>query len=135
MTRTHAETIRAANRALLGEADLAAIGDFFAPNYVAHGTHRRVLRGHNGIRRWIGALRRAFRDVRVKVEILAEGKDRVAWLRTVQGTHTGAFQGFPPTGRRLRWRDMVASRFRGGRIAEDWVITDLAEQMLRARRR
>jgi hypothetical protein len=33
------------------------------------------------------------------------------------------------------WRDMVTSRFEGGLIVEDWVISDLAEQLLRARKR
>jgi len=30
---------------------------------------------------------------------------------------------------------MVASRFHNGLIIEDWVITDLAEHLLRARKR
>lgn len=28
------------------------------------------------------------------------------------------------------WRDMATSRFDNGLIAEDWVITDLAERLL-----
>ena len=127
--------ILAANRAILGEGNVDSVGDFFAPSYVAHGTGRSGLRGHAGIRRWVGKLHRAFRDLRLEVEILAEGKGRVAWQRKLRGTLVGAFQGFPPSGRRLLWRDMVTSRFHRGLIAEDWVITDLAEQLLRARGR
>jgi hypothetical protein len=43
--------------------------------------------------------------------------------------------GFPATGRPIVWRDMVTSRFQDGRIAEDWVLTDLAERLLLARKR
>ncbi len=34
---------------------------------------------------------------------------------------------------RISWRDMVTSEFRDGRIAEEWVATDLAERLLLAR--
>lgn len=136
MTRTaHVTKLRAANRELLAEGHLDAIGDFFTRNYVAHGTGPAGLRGHAGIRRWVGKLHRAFRDLQVEVEILVEGRGRVAWQRTIRATHAGDFHGFPPSGKRLVWRDMVTSRFHRGLIAEDWVITDLAEQILRARGR
>jgi predicted ester cyclase len=42
--------------------------------------------------------------------------------------------GFPATGRRVVWRDMIVSRFVDGVIAEDWVVTDLAERLLLARK-
>jgi hypothetical protein len=79
-------------------------------------------------------LQRAFPDLQIEVEILVEGKDRVAWQRTLRGTQQGDFMGFPPCGRQIVWRDMVTSRFRDGLIAEDWVITDLAERLLLARK-
>jgi hypothetical protein len=43
----------------------------------------------------------------------------------------GALPGKTP----LRLRDMVTSRFRDDLIAEDWLITDLAERLLLARKR
>ena len=79
--------------------------------------------------------RRAFSELQVEVEVLVKAKDRVAWQRTVRATHKGNFKGFPATGRPIVWRDMVTSRFRDGLIAEDWVITDLAERLLLARKR
>ncbi len=78
---------------------------------------------------------RAFADLQVEVEMLVEGKDRVAWQRTLRGTHQGDFMGFPASGHQILWRDTVTSRFRDGLIAEDWVITDLAERVLLARKR
>ena len=47
----------------------------------------------------------------------------------------GAYAGFPASGRVIVWRDMVTSVFRDGRIAEEWVISDLAEQLLGSRKR
>ncbi|MBX3717142.1 MAG: ester cyclase [Burkholderiales bacterium] len=129
-----ASKIEAANAALLAKGGVDAVGQFFAPDYVAHGTGKGMA-GHGAIRRFVGMYRRAFPDLRFKVEILVEAKDRVAWHRTIRATHKGDFKGFPASGRRIVWRDMVISRFRDGLIAEDWVITDLAERLLLARKR
>jgi steroid delta-isomerase-like uncharacterized protein len=135
MDRSLATTIRRANDALLVNGELDAIGEFFAPDYVAHLTEQDMAGGHDAIRTFLATLQRAFTDLRVEVEILVEGKDRVAWQRTLRGTHVGDFKGFPATGREIVWRDMATSRLEGGLIAEDWVMTDLAERLLLARKR
>ena len=125
----------AANATLLAAKKLDAIGDFFTTNYVAHFTGHDMKGGQAAIREVLRAYHRAFPDLKVDVEILVKAKDRVAWQRTVQGTHLGNFKGFPATGRPLVWRDMVTSRFHNGLIAEEWVVTDLAERLLLARKR
>jgi steroid delta-isomerase-like uncharacterized protein len=135
MARSLASKIEAANVALIANGDLDAIGEFFTPDYVAHLTDQDMTGGHDAIRKVLGMYRRAFPDLQVEVEILVKARDRVAWQRTLRATHKGNFKGFPATGRRIVWRDMVTSRFRDGLIAEDWVITDLAERLLLARKR
>ena len=134
MGRSLASRIKTANSTLITKGKLEAIDEFFAPDYVAHGTEQD-LRGHAEIRRFLKQLRRAFSDVAIEVEVLVEGKTRVAWQRTLRGTHRGVFKGFLATGRLVVWRDMVTSEFRNGLVAEDWVITDLAERLLLARAR
>jgi steroid delta-isomerase-like uncharacterized protein len=129
-----ASKIQSANTTLLADGDLEAVGEFFTPDYVAHLTDQDMTGGHDMIRRVLGMYQRAFSDLKVDVEILLEGQDRVAWQRTFRGTHQGDFKGFPATGRQIVWRDMITSRFRDGLIAEDWVITDLAERLLLARK-
>lgn len=118
----------------MANGNLDAIAEFFTPDYVAHLTDEDLTGGHAAIRRVVGMYRRAFKDLQVEVEILVKAKDRVAWQRTLRATHKGDFKGFPATGRPIVWRDMVASRFRDGLIAEDWLITDLAERLLLARK-
>jgi len=135
MNRSLASIIKAANSALIADHNLDAVGEFFTPDYVAHVTDEDMALGHAGIRSVLGMYQRAFPDLRVAVQILVEGQDRVAWQRTLRGTHQGSFQGFPPSGRAIVWRDMVSSQFRGGLIAEEWFITDLAERLLLARKR
>jgi predicted ester cyclase len=133
MERSHASIIRAANHALIEQADIDAVADYFAPHYVAHATDAD-FHAHDFIRSFIATIRRAFPDLRSEVEILVESDDRVAWHRTLRATHKGAFKGFPPTGKPIVWRDAVTSRFEDGLIVEDWVISDLAERLLGARK-
>jgi predicted ester cyclase len=134
MDRSHASKIKAASAAIVDGRQLDAVDEFFAPEYVAHGTDRDVARGPAWVRRFVGMLHEAFPDLEAEVEILVESGDRVAWQRTLSGTQKGPFMGFPPSNRRIVWRDMATSRFQDGRIAEDWVITDLAERLLLARK-
>jgi predicted ester cyclase len=133
MDQTHASKIRAANAALVVGKQLDAVDAFFAPEYVGHGT-ARDLTGPAAVRRFVAMLHEAFSELEVDVEILVESGDRVAWQRTLSGRQNGTFMGFPPTNRRIVWRDMVTSRLQDGRIAEDWVVTDLAEHLLLARK-
>lgn len=135
MSETLAPIVEAANAALVGAGGGPALESFFAPGYVAHTTGRDLPGGPAAARAFADALGRAFSELEVTVDVLLEAGDRVAWQRTLTGIHTGAFMGFPPTGRRITWRDMFTSRIRGGQFEEDWAVSDLAEQLLRARKR
>ena len=128
-------TLQEANTALIEDGRLDSVEQFFTQDYVAHATDFDMEGGHEAIRKYVGMLRGAFPDVRVEVEVLLEGPDRVAWQRTLRATQEGAFQGFPASRSKIVWRDMITSRFRDGLIAEEWVVTDLAERLLRAKKR
>lgn len=133
--RSQALTIEAASTALLIDGDVDAIRKFFTADYVVHFTEQDIAGGHDLIKKVLGTYRRAFSEIEVDVEILVKGKNRIAWQRTMKAIHTGAFKGFPATRRPIAWRDMMTTEFRGGQIAEEWMITDLAERLLLARKR
>lgn len=134
MARSKTATIEAANVALIIKGNLDEVADFFTADYVAHMTGQDYLGGHDVVKKFVRIYRRAFSDIKVKTEILVKSKTRIAWQRTLQGKQTGAFKGFPATDRIIVWRDMLISEFRDGLIAEDWVVTDLAEKLLLARK-
>jgi predicted ester cyclase len=108
--------------------------DFFTTDYVAHVTGQDFAGGHNVVKKIVQAYRRAFSNIEVEIEILVKAKNRITWQRTLRVKQTGAFKGFPATNRTIIWRDMIASEFRDGLIAEDCVVTDLAEKLLLTRR-
>jgi steroid delta-isomerase-like uncharacterized protein len=63
--------------------------------------------------------------------MIAEG-DKVAVCFTAKGTHDGAFQGIPPTGKKFQASAMTVWRFVKGKIAEEWVFvndSDLYRQL------
>lgn len=135
MNQSLGSRIEAANSELIANGNFSAIGNFFTADYVVHLTGQDVTGGHDAIRQALGLYRRAFPDIQVDVDILVEAENRVAWQRTLRGTHQGAFKGFPASGRPIVWREMIISQFRDGLIAEEWLSTDLAERLLLSRKR
>ena len=89
MGRSLAARIKAANAELLVNGHLELLGEFFTPDYVAHGTDRS-MEGHDAIRKYLRMVRRAFPVIQIEVDVLVEGKDRVAWQRRLQATQQGS---------------------------------------------
>ena len=100
-----------------------------------HLTNQDYSGGHKIVLAAIAQVRQAFPELQVAVEILVEGSDRLAWQRTLRGVQESAYKGFPACNRQIMWRDMVVSRFEDGLIVEEWITTDLAEQLLLSRKK
>lgn len=128
------EQIVSATSALFRDGQVEAISKYFAPDYVVHTADQDLRGGPKLIRSVVELYRGAFPDLAVDVQFFLESADTVSWRRTMRATHTGAFKGFPATGLPIVWREMVVSRFRNSLIVEEWVVTDLAERLLFARK-
>lgn len=134
MQPTPAHCIEAATEALFVRGEMAAVEAYFSPDYIVHLTGEDKVPGHAGLRSVLSLYQRAFSGLRVEVVILAQEGERVSWQRTFRGVHQAAFKGFPGSGRELVWRDVGTSVIRAGVIVEEWVLTDLAERLLLARK-
>lgn len=126
--------IKGASSALLENGELDFVADYFTPDYVAHLTGEDFSGGHPLIQKVIETYRRSFPDIQVTIDVLVTDGDRIAWQRTLRATHEASFKGFPASGRPIVWREMVVSRVQDGLIAEEWVVSDLAERLLLARK-
>ena len=74
--------------------------------------------------RFLAGFVEAFPDLKITVEdAVAEG-DRVAQRVHFEGTHTGEFQGLPPTHRKVAFSGLELNRFVDGRVAEHWFQMD-----------
>ncbi|RCV47761.1 ester cyclase [Marinitenerispora sediminis] len=96
------------------------ITDYWAPDVVHYSQDRPVSSAAMVALMEEGL--RAFPDLHLDVRsIMAEG-DRVILRITVTATHTGEFQGVPPTGRRVTWYLVEELRFAEGRVVEHWDV-------------
>lgn len=66
-----------------------------------------------------------FTDIESLVEDQIPEGDRVASRVTMRCTHTGSYQGLPPTGRRIGITFVDISRVRDGKILEEWAEFDM----------
>ena len=74
--------------------------------------------------RFLAGFVEAFPDLQLTVEdAVAEG-DLVAQRVHFEGTHTGEFQGLPPTHRKVTFSGLELNRFVDGRVAEHWFQMD-----------
>ena len=70
-------------------------------------------------------MRQAFPDLEAQIDDVVPADDRVAVRVSFRGTHAGAFQEIPATGRTIHY---VSHEFYGvenGLIAEEWICSDM----------
>jgi steroid delta-isomerase-like uncharacterized protein len=105
--------------------DFALADELIAEGVAFRGSLGDCVRGREGFKEYMRAVRRAFPDFHNQVgELLAEG-DRVAVRLIYTGTHAGALFGLAPTGRWVSYAGVALFRVAGGQIAEGWVLGDL----------
>ena len=81
-------------------------------------------------RRWIEPFLASFTDVHMRIDdLIAEG-DMVVGRFSCSGTHTGAWLGHLPTGRRFTdVAEVYIFRIAGGRIVRAWGLEDTLSRM------
>lgn len=110
----------------LQSGDLDATVDLITPNFIANlpGVPE-PLGGREIWRRGVEAMLEGFPDLRIDIEDIFGANDKVAVRLSFQGTHDGAFEGVPPTHRRVSFTSIEIYRLEGERIAEEWVSPDM----------
>ena len=108
---------------LMNTRNLDIVDEMFAPNYVLHDPHF-PMRGREALKRFVTALHNGFADIRLTIDdLIAEG-NKVVKRFTLTCTHTGAFRGIPPSGKRLTLTGLTLGRIAHGQILEEWEGTD-----------
>jgi steroid delta-isomerase-like uncharacterized protein len=108
------------------KANVAAVDEFMAADYVDHSIPSGLPPGAEGLKQEITTYRTAFPDVKTTLDdIFAEG-EMVAFRWTVSGTHLGEWLGIPPTGNHVTTTGISVYRIAGGKVVESWTSTDLS---------
>jgi steroid delta-isomerase-like uncharacterized protein len=84
----------------------------------------RGEKGYAGFEQTLKPLIQGFPDIRWTIEDLLEEGDKVVVRWSWQGTHTGTFLTFPPSGKSVRNEAIAIYRFRDGRIVEAVMQSD-----------
>jgi predicted ester cyclase len=111
---------------VFNERDDAAEADVRAPDYVAYAP-ASLEPAPLDSEAWTGFLAgfvEGFPDLQLTVEDAVGEGDLVAQRIHFAGTHTGEFQGLPPTHRRVTFSGIELNRFVGGRVVEHWFQLD-----------
>jgi predicted ester cyclase len=74
--------------------------------------------------RFLAGFVEAFPDLHITVEDAVGEGDLVAQRVHFAGTHTGEFQGLPPTNRKVEFSGLELNRFVDGRVSEHWFQMD-----------
>jgi steroid delta-isomerase-like uncharacterized protein len=108
---THART---ALEQVCARGDLDRARELYADDFIDH-VNALEFRGQEGIARSVSMYRAMFPDMRIEVVDQVADGDRVVSRWVLNGTHRGRSVTLP---------GITISRFRDGKIAEDWTVSD-----------
>ena len=107
------------------QGKLEVLDELLAEDYVNHSSSMPdAPRGPAGVKPIVEAMRRAFPDLRYRVDQLVTSDAAVAARVTLNGTHQGDFFGIAPTGKRLEVTQINIERFRDCKIVDHCRNTD-----------
>jgi steroid delta-isomerase-like uncharacterized protein len=120
----HATTMRRLYEPI-NAGDIDGFSDRLADDFVEHEELPGLAPTKDGVTAFFRMYIAAFPDLHmVPEDVIASGDKAVARVR-VTGTHTGAFMGMPPTGRRIEVQLIDIIRFGDdGRAREHWGVVD-----------
>ncbi|SRR5579885_2812279 len=104
----------------------SSVDALLTPSYVHHdpALPPEMQHGREAYKQVVAMFNSAFPDLQTTVEdLIAEG-DMVAARWTWRGTHRGAFQGIPPTGKLVGGPGLSIHRLADGKIVEGWFSFD-----------
>ncbi len=103
------------------KADLNAIEEMMAPDFISHGLLPGQQPGREGLKRSIAEIAATFSNRRRFIEDQVAEGDKVVTRYTLRATHDRKeIMGVAPTGREVSYKAIVIHRISGGKIAEEW---------------
>jgi len=110
---------------VVNKGNFDVVDELFHPDYVDHAAPPGSPPGLDGVKMVFSMFRTGFPDVKFTIDQMVGEGDYVATLVHGEGTHTGQFIQFPPSGKHAQWRSVGFFRVEDGKIREHWGIPDL----------
>ena len=103
--------------------DFATYLRLYRDDVVLHG-YAGLEPGFANVRRFYEAWWQAFPTSQLVLKDVITASDKVACRFFIEGTHTGPFQGIPPSGRPFSVSGFTILRFLHGKCVERWSLVD-----------
>ena len=124
MSETNEKVIRRFIDEVINKGDFSVLGQLVQPNYVYRSPDQQ-LDGPEALEGLLAVYRAAFPDIRIRIDDLVNGGDKVVISVTLTGTHEGDLMGIAPTGKPVNINGMILSRFQDGKIVEEYEVLDM----------
>ena len=121
------EIIRRVTAEAVNKGNLEAFRQMLAPDYARHSqatTGMEEIRGVDAMLNFLQTHFAAFPDWHEEIDLMIAEGDKVAYITTGRGTHTGPMGTIPATGKAATAITYVVQRIANGKIAETWVGWD-----------
>lgn len=115
---------------VLNKKNLAAVDELFGEGYVSHALPPGVPPNREGLKMFVGLFHAAFPNGQFTIEDQVAEGDKVVTRGVFSGTHTGPFQGIPPTGKKVAVPAIDVARFSNGKHVEHWGGPDQMSLMI-----
>jgi len=102
----------------------------YEDDVVLHGYTPEPLTPKATVKGFYQVLFDAFPDCHVDTEAMYVQRDVLTWRFRFSGTHTGTFQGIPPSGRSFSIPGITILRFGANRCVERWSVADFLGMMI-----
>ncbi len=113
------------------KADLNAIEEMMAPDFISHGLLPGQQPGREGVKRTIAEIAATFSNRRRFIEDQVAEGDKVVTRYTLRATHDRReLMGVAPTGREVSYKAIVIHRISEGKIAEEWGLTTSESELM-----
>ena len=111
---------------VINKGDLVAMNDTVSEDFTDHFAPPNSKPGLDGFKDFLGMVSAAFPDIRITVEDLIVGNNKVVARLTIEGTHTGNLMGnIPPTHKHATWTGIDILQITNGKITDRWSQRDL----------
>jgi len=102
--------------------DEAALREAFAVDFVDHNNAQvqGLPQGVEGVVMAHNMLHESFNDITFTIDDYSIEDDKIGIRVHAEGTHTGPFYGFPPSGKKIQWTAHRIIRIANGQMVEAW---------------
>ena len=106
--------------------NVAAMDQFYAPNYAHHDVSRPDVRTLDDYRAWGSDLMGGLSGLHVRIDdVIADDAGNAVKRWTASGTHDRTLAGIPATDRKASFQGVSIYRVVGDRIVESWYLYDM----------